>query len=330
MERRDEEHQHEDDSCRDGARSYLRHEVRIEEPQVSLVDALQLVVALRRTLQQQRVTCLQTYLSWLSVDTLSLSRHGNEHHIVGSLKTILGHRCSNEVAAEGHIGSAQLSVAVYFADVVYMMIGSHKAMRTFQIENLVNLSGIDQSVAAQNELVVGHGHNDFLVEAHNLDERSTLHLLQPSLTHGESYGLVVGRNEQFNSIVAGGFERLLRRLALGDETSEHDHQYHTHEGDGKSGHQRLEEAQRVSRLLHIETCYDEVRRVAQQRTGATQRGSIAQRQQQSRGCNLESSCPNLHGIDEHRHDVHAVQHGREHAHGQHQLDDGAPIAARIA
>ena len=231
MEQRDEEHADEDDGCGDGALAYLRHEVGVEELQVALVDALQLVVAFRWALQEQRVAGLQSDFAWLTVDASALSGHSHEHHVVVALEGVLRHRCADEVAAEGDISRAQLAVAAYFVDVVDVVVGSHESVGALQVQNLVDLSGIDEAVAAEDELVVGHGHDDFLVEAHNLDQRATLHLLQSRFAHGHAHGRVVGRHKQFDGVVTRGFERLFGRFSFGNELAQHDDQKHARGGE---------------------------------------------------------------------------------------------------
>ena len=86
-----------------------------------------------------------------------------------------------QLTAKGDIGRTHLALGVNIIDAPHVMIGSSQTMGTLQLQYLVNLTSIDQTVATQNPLVLGYWHDNLTIETHDLDQRATFYLHQTSL-----------------------------------------------------------------------------------------------------------------------------------------------------
>ena len=164
MHRRYDEHGNENDSGNDRLLANLWYEIRIKECQTSPCQHLGFLIVFWRTLKEQRVTCIENHFARLLVYAMSLSCHGNEHHIRTLLKLILAHLRSNQVTSKSYVSRAKFSMSVNLVDAKHVMVGCYQAMRVFQFQYLADLSRVNQTVASENKFVFVNGRNDLLVE----------------------------------------------------------------------------------------------------------------------------------------------------------------------
>ena len=173
-----------------------------------MVALLQSAVFVGRTFQQQRVACLQTNLTWLSVDTGALTGYGNKGNIILLFEMALRHRAAYQRTAKVDVGGAHLSLGIDIIDTPHVVVSSSQSVRTFQFQNLINLSGIDQSVATQHPFILGHWHDDFPVKSYNFEQCTTFHVHQSGFLYRISHSRIICWHQQFHGIVAGGLKRL--------------------------------------------------------------------------------------------------------------------------
>ena len=181
----------------------------VEEGEGATGCLLQLGVAFGRAFQQEGVASLQENLTWLTLYTVALTGHSHQSHVVLLLKVALCYRLAYQFTAKGDVGRAHLALGVNVIDAPHVFVGSRQAVCAFQFQNLVDLSGVDQSVAAQNPLVLGHRHDNLAVEAYNLYQRAAFHVVQSCIRHRLAHRRIVCGHQQFHGIVTGGLERLL-------------------------------------------------------------------------------------------------------------------------
>ena len=177
MERRHDEHQHKDDGRGDGFGAQLGHEMAIEEGEFTTRFLFQVAIALWGALQQQGITCLNNNLTGLAFDTMTSTGYSDKGHIMILLEMGLRHRATNKRTTEVDIGGTHLALGVDIVDTPHMAVGGGKAVGILNLKDIVDLTGIYQAVATHHPLVFWYWHDDFAVETHNLNQRTSLDVI---------------------------------------------------------------------------------------------------------------------------------------------------------
>ena len=250
------------------------------------------------TLQQQRITCLQDHFTWLFIHTLSLTSHCYQNHVVTTLETAVAHASANQIASEVDVGCTELTVVVYLIDVIHMMICCHQSVTLLKLQDFIDLSGIDQTIAPKDIFIVRNRRDDFLIETYDFNQRATMNFLQSRFTDRLHHSLIVSRNQQFHGIVARIFERYFWRLTVGHEVTHYRQEGNTSQGTSQTRNQWCKKIERGPCGLYIQTSDDQVGRLSQQRTHTSEGGSVAQWDKQFGRSDFKLSGPHLHHVCE--------------------------------
>ena len=86
-----------------------------------------------------------------------------------------------------------------------MMIGTHQSVTILQVENFVNLSGVDQTVAAHHDLLA-IGRREKLIVMHDLNQVTAPNIVQSCFIEGLTDMRIVGWHQQFHRIIRRGLK----------------------------------------------------------------------------------------------------------------------------
>ena len=86
-----------------------------------------------------------------------------------------------------------------------MMIGTHQSVTFLQVENFVDLSGVDQTVAAHHNLLA-IGRREKLIVMHDLNQVTAPNIVQSCFIEGLTDIRIVGWNQQFHRIIRRGLK----------------------------------------------------------------------------------------------------------------------------
>ena len=111
---------------------------------------------------------------------LTASGHGHENQVVVSFNGAAANGLSNELAVEIHKGYAQLVILVNLVHRTDVMVGGDQMMSLLQLQYFVNLTGIDQTVATHEELIIAEVRR-VVVEVANGYQVTAFHIEQPGL-----------------------------------------------------------------------------------------------------------------------------------------------------
>ena len=101
----------------------------------------------------------------------------------------------------------------FFADLIdaeYVLRGTDQLVALPEVQDLFYLSGVDEAVASQDELVLIHRTDDFFVEADDFYQMSAFHIVQPAFFDSQTYLRAGGGHHQLYRIVGDGLERVFR------------------------------------------------------------------------------------------------------------------------
>ena len=70
------------------------------------------------------------------------------------LKVIFAHTGTYQVTAEVYIGRTHLAVAVNLVDTIYMMVGCNQTVTVLQLQQLVDLTRVNQTVTTKDKFII--------------------------------------------------------------------------------------------------------------------------------------------------------------------------------
>ena len=111
-------------------------------------------ICLARTLEEQCVARLQLHLARGRFDALATSCHSHQYQIVVPFKRTTTDGFPNEPAAEIDKGDALFVVLVDLVHRTDVMVCSNQIVRLLQLEDLINLTSVHQTVATHHELIL--------------------------------------------------------------------------------------------------------------------------------------------------------------------------------
>ena len=127
--------------------------LRIEETDISV----EIFLAQLLSFQQQGISGLQDSLPGTHFQTLALTGNGHQHHIVLFLEARIRHALAYQVAVKCQVAGLQLPLAFHLGHTIDVMGGIHQLVRLAQVQDGINLAGIDQTVATKYEFIGGNG-----------------------------------------------------------------------------------------------------------------------------------------------------------------------------
>ena len=141
---------------------------------------LDIGVRLARTLEEQGVASLQFHLSRSCLDALATPGDSHQDQVIVAFERAAADGLPDESAAEVDKGDAQLVILVDLVHRTDVVVGSHQLVGLLQLEQLVDLTGVDQTVATHHELILAE-HRRIMVEMADGYQVTALHVEEPCL-----------------------------------------------------------------------------------------------------------------------------------------------------
>ena len=180
--------------------------LRIEETDISVEIFLTQLLSF----QQQGISGLQDSLPGTHFQTLALTGNGHQHHIVLFFEARIRHALAYQVAVKCQVAGLQLPLAFHLGHTIDVMSGIHQLVRLAQVQDGINLAGIDQTVATKYELIGGNGRDNLFVETYDFDQAASPHIHQATLADTLPHQRVRGRHHQLHCIIGNGLKRTFR------------------------------------------------------------------------------------------------------------------------
>ncbi len=120
------------------------------------------------------------FIARCRLDALAAPRHSHQNQVVVTFKRAATDGFPDEPAAEIDKGDAQFVVLVDLVHRTDVMVGSHQLVSLLQLEDLVNLTSVDQTVATHHELILAE-YRRIMVEMTDRNQVTALHMEESGL-----------------------------------------------------------------------------------------------------------------------------------------------------
>lgn len=193
--------------------------------------------------KQQRVSLLQHDLTGTLLDAFSLPGNGNQDHIILLFKVSVLHLLAHQRTGETDVRHLQAPVAVDFIQSKHVVGGIDQVMGLPQFQNPLDITGEHQTVTTEDELVLTHRGDDFMVKTDNLNDVSAGDLVKPGFLDSLSHMRTFRRYQQLDRVVRDILQRILLRFPYRQQPAQcqcgenTDHQAeHTHDRRCEQSH----------------------------------------------------------------------------------------------